>query len=93
MRLKRMEDLGGFMKCWQTDWIRGELEKAAYDRFKRLENGEDAKVGMNKYRVEETPKVEVFRVSPEIKEAAIKKVKKYRKESDNAKVRTALDRV
>lgn len=91
--LKRMEDLGGYMKCWETGWIRGEVEKAAYDRFKRLENGEDVKVGVNKYRVEEIPKVKAFRVSPEIEEAAIEKVKKYRQERDNAKTRAALDRV
>ena len=91
--LKRMEELGGFMKCWETGWIRGEVEKAAYDRFKRLENGEDVKVGMNKYRVEETPQVEAFRVSPEIEAAAVAKVKKYRQARDNAKTRAALEKV
>ena len=91
--LKRMEELGGFMKCWETGWIRGEVERAAYDRFKRLEKGEDVKVGMNKYRVEETPQVEAFRVSPEIEDAAVAKVKKYRQERDNAKTRAALEKV
>ena len=92
--MKRIEDMGGFMRCWETGWLRGELEKSAYERFKRLESAEEVKVGMNKYKVEESDaQIKAFRPSPQSEEVAIARVKKYRKERDNAKTEAALKKV
>src|SRR3990172_6141561 len=91
--IKRIDDIGGYLKGWESGWIRSEVEKSAYERLKKLETGEYVKVGVNKYRVEEFPKIPKFEVSREVEEAAIEKVRKYRESRDNNKVKDSLNRV
>ncbi|MDY6861501.1 MAG: acyl-CoA mutase large subunit family protein, partial [Thermodesulfobacteriota bacterium] len=38
--LKKMDDLGGYIKCWESGWIRGEVHKSAMERLGKLESGE-----------------------------------------------------
>ena len=91
--MKKMEDLGGYMKCWQTGWIRQQVEKSANERLKKLNEGKEAKIGVNKYRIEEVPKMTAFRVPPEVELKAIERVKKYRQGRDNSRVESALAKV
>jgi methylmalonyl-CoA mutase N-terminal domain/subunit len=91
--LKRIEDMGGYLKCWESGWIRSEVERSAYERLKRLESGEEVKVGVNRYRVEEFPKIPKFEVSREVEKAAIERVRRYRKERDGDRVKDALNSV
>ncbi len=91
--LQKMEEMGGYLKCWELGWIRREVEKSAYQRLQRLDRGEQVKVGVNKYRVEETSKIRAFRRPPGVEEATIEKLKKYRQERDNMRAQVALDKV
>jgi methylmalonyl-CoA mutase N-terminal domain/subunit len=91
--LKRIEDMGGYLKCWESGWVRSEVERSAYERLKRLESGEGVKVGVNRYRVEEFPKIPKFEVSKEVEESAIERVRRYRGERDVDRVKDALNRV
>jgi len=87
---KKIEGMGGYLKCWESGWLRAELEKSAYERFERLRQGKDAKVGVNKYRMEEVSKFQAFRRPPEAEEIAIERIRKYRKKRDNQKTEAAL---
>ncbi|MDY6862295.1 MAG: methylmalonyl-CoA mutase family protein, partial [Thermodesulfobacteriota bacterium] len=51
------------------------------------------KVGMNKYRMEDIPRVNVYRRPPEAEDAAIKGVKTYKNNRDNKKTEDALKNV
>ncbi len=91
--LKEIEDRGGYLKCWESGWLRGEVEKSAYERLQGLQSGKKVKVGVNKYRAEEAPKVKAFRPPREVEQKAIEKVKRYRQKRDNRKTEEALARV
>ena len=91
--LRMMEEMGGYLRCWESGWIRGEVEKSAYERLKGLEKGERVKVGVNKYRIEDFPRIPKFEVSREVERAAVERVRRYREERDGKKVKEALGRL
>ncbi len=88
--LKQMEEMGGYLKCWESGWIRKEVEKSAYRRFKDLKSGEKVKVGMNKYRTKDSSNYEPYRPSPGAEEKAVLRIKKYREERDDGRTSNAL---
>ena len=88
--LAQIEEQGGFLKSWESGWLRGQSEKGAYERLRKVDKGEKVKIGMNKYRMEEATTIPAFRPSPEAEKIAIERVQKYRKERDNDKTKAAL---
>jgi len=91
--LGQIEKLGGYLKCWESGWLRREVEREGARRFRRLQTGQKVKVGVNKNQVEREPKVKSYRRPPEAEEKAIRNVKAYRQNRDNTKVETALEKV
>ena len=88
--LDRIEELGGYLKCWESGWLRSQVEGEAAKRFRRLQTGEKVKVGVNKYRMEQVSEVRTYRRPPEIEQKAIKRVRRYREKRDNSKVSVSL---
>lgn len=76
--IAKIEKRGGFMKCWETGWLRSELANSAYDWRKRIDNGEKVVVGLNKFQSEVHRKTEVYKVDPHVKEIAVQRIKEYR---------------
>jgi len=89
----KIENMGGYLKCVESGWLRAEIEKSAYERFQRLDRGEDVKVGVNKYKVEEVSEAKAFRPRPEAEIKAVERIKKYREKRDNVKTEASLVRV
>lgn len=93
-KLNKMEELGGFMKCLESGWIKAEVESQAYERMRRLDKGEDVRVGVNKYRIEDRPPhLKVIRRPPELEDRIIDEVKSYKRERDHEKTRVALNKL
>jgi len=88
--MKKMDDLGGYYKCWESGFIKGEMQKNANKRFMQLQNCEKVKVGTTIYQVEDIPEYEPFRVPEGVEEKAVERIKKYRERRDPAKAGTAL---
>ncbi|MDO8785065.1 MAG: acyl-CoA mutase large subunit family protein, partial [Syntrophales bacterium] len=91
--LKKMDDMGGYLKCWESGWIRGEVERGGNERLRKIDKGEWVKVGLNKYRVEEVSPVRAFRCSEEAEKKAVARVKQYRTDRDQEKTKKALSKV
>lgn len=91
--LKKMADIGGYMKCWETGWIRGQIQQSAYDKIKKINNGEVVRVGVNKYRIEDIPKIKAFRRKLESEEKAIKRCMEYKQNRDQQKIDKCLAKV
>lgn len=91
--LKKMEDLGGYMKCWESGWIRSQIQGSAYKKIKKINSGEIVRAGVNKYRIEDIPKIKAFRREHESEEKAIKRCREYKKNRDQDKVDSVLTRV
>ncbi len=92
--MDEMDKRGGYLKCWESGWIRGQVQDAAFKRFKKLESGEAIKIGVNKYRIEETdPEANIYRRPIEVEEKAIERVRRYKANRNQEKVKAALEQV
>ncbi len=91
--LGQIEERGGYLKCWESGWLRKEVEREGARRFRKSQTGEKVKMGVNKNQVEQECEWECFRRPPEVEEKAILNVKEYRKNRDNKKVETAFEKV
>ncbi len=90
--LKKIDDLGGFIKCYETGWIRAEVARQAYERMKKIASREDVKVGFNKYKVEDSlPPIKVVRRPIELENSVIERVKKFKMERDAEKTKVGLN--
>jgi methylmalonyl-CoA mutase N-terminal domain/subunit len=91
--LEKIEDRGGFVKCWEEGWFRSQIEEEAYKWRKMLDRKERIVVGVNEYRTEEKTEVPVFRVDPEVERIMIERLEEFKKKRDNRKVKASLEHV
>jgi methylmalonyl-CoA mutase N-terminal domain/subunit len=89
--LKKIDELGGYLACWESGWLRNQVEIEAAKRFQGLQNGSKVKIGVTKYRVEEEPMANAYRRPPEAEERAVRRIKEYREERDQKKCAAALE--
>ncbi|MEM0262775.1 MAG: methylmalonyl-CoA mutase family protein [Saccharolobus sp.] len=92
--IDQVEKMGGMIKAIENGYPQAQIAESAYRLQKRIEEGDLVKVGVNMfYEPNWIGTTEIFRVDPEIRERVIQRLKKYRNERDNMKVRDALDKL
>ncbi len=92
MKLIGKIDEIGYIKCWEKGWFKQELFRSAYNWRESVDKGERIIVGLNKYQKEEEgKKVPVFQIDPRVEEIAVQRVREYRKNRDQAKVKQSLE--
>ncbi|MCX5999533.1 MAG: methylmalonyl-CoA mutase family protein [Chloroflexi bacterium] len=92
--VKKIESIGGMVQAITTGWIHKEYKAAIIDWEKKLASGEATVVGVNKFRMEKKPyEVPIFRPDPRSPDILIEKVKRLRRERDNAKATKALKKL
>ena len=88
--LDRIEELGGYLKCWESGWMRKQVEGEAAKRFRKLQTGEKVKVGANKYQMEEVSEAQTYRSPPEVEQRAIERLRAYKEGRNQIKAKEAL---
>ncbi|MDY7035922.1 MAG: methylmalonyl-CoA mutase family protein, partial [Thermodesulfobacteriota bacterium] len=89
--VEEIEDKGGYSKCWETGWLKSEIDKS-YQKWKEgVEKKEKVLVGVNKYVVSEKEREVTFQMDPEWEEIAVKRIKDFKAERDNDKTKRALE--
>lgn len=89
--MERIDSLGGILRCVEEGTIQKTLADQAYEVQKKLESGEMVKVGVNRFQIdEEDRELEVFEVDSKTLSRQIDRLKKIKKERDNARVESTL---
>jgi methylmalonyl-CoA mutase N-terminal domain/subunit len=86
--------LGGAIHALESGFIQGEIACSAYEQQKRMENGEQVIVGVNRYC--EATDVEFksfFKVNPESEKKQIERLSRVKQKRDNEKVKDRLEKV
>lgn len=86
----KIEAMGGAVVAIERGFIEAEISKSAYNDLKQIESGEKVVVGLNKYQVDEPTPMKLMKVDPGEEERQIEKLKRLRRERNNAKVTTTL---
>jgi methylmalonyl-CoA mutase N-terminal domain/subunit len=90
--MKQIDDMGGYIKCWESGWFKERITRSAYKWRERIDKGEKVKVGLNKYVVEKEPEVPIFKY-PDVEEEALRRLEEYKAKRDEEKVKEELQKM
>ena len=92
--MEEVEELGGMIKAIESGYIQKEVSRQAYIHEKKVQSGEIAKIGVNRYVVEEEmPQVEIHPFNPQVVEEQKRKLKEIKAQRDGKEVKEALLRL
>ncbi len=91
--MKKIESLGGSVKCVDSGYFRDQIARVAYEHQRRIEKDETIVVGVNKFVTDQVEPPEVLKVDPQLERNQIDKLKKLKAERDSGQVRTTLEAV
>jgi len=89
--LEEIESRGGFVRCWEDGWFRTQIEKEAYKWRVMVDRKEKIVVGVNEYVTEEEVQVPVFRVDPQVEKIMLGRLKEFKNNRDNERVKSYLE--
>lgn len=89
--LDEIEERGGTIKLIEEGWFQKHIADFAYETALRKQSGEKPVIGVNRYRMETSEKVEVHPYDPTTAERQISRLRRVRAERDEARVQALLD--
>jgi methylmalonyl-CoA mutase N-terminal domain/subunit len=91
--MKRIEEMGGAVEAIDSGYYHKAILDEAYKWEQEVNEGERVVVGVNKYRDEEEPAPEYFKVDPSMAARQREKLERLRAERDSATAEQALGRL
>jgi len=84
--IQKIDAMGGALRAIENGYIQNEIQEAAYAAQRRLENGEDIVVGVNKFQQDEEIVLEPLTIDPAIEAAQRRKLAELRQNRDQQKI-------
>lgn len=93
--INRIDDMGGALRAIEEGFVNQEINNAAYDFQRAIEDGNQVIVGVNQFSTEENPAdaIETLRVDPAIEAARREDLARLREERDADAVTEILGRI
>lgn len=91
--LKKIDDMGGAVKCVENGYFKDEIHNAAYAYQKEVEKGERIVVGLNKFTSDEQIKQSIMKIDESVEIKRAEKLKQLRIKRDNDKVNSLLKEI
>jgi methylmalonyl-CoA mutase, N-terminal domain len=88
--LKRIDAMGGMIKAIESGFVQSEIQRAAYDYQRAVENKDHVVVGVNDFIAEDQRHIPTLRIDPQIERAQVARLKALRAKRDAVKTKTAL---
>jgi methylmalonyl-CoA mutase, N-terminal domain len=88
--MRQVEDLGGAVAAIEHGFQKNEIEKAAYQLAKEVDEGERVVVGVNRFQIDTDEPYEPLRVDPAIEEQQAERIAKLRADRDGGEVERRL---
>ena len=90
--IQEVEELGGMAKAIEAGIPKLRIEEASAKTQARIDGGQQAVIGVNKYRPESEAPIDVLKVdNSAVRQMQIEKLNRLRKERDPAPLKAALD--
>ena len=88
--IEKIDELGGAVAAIEAGFMQDEIERAAFEWAKAVDDGEKVIVGVNKFVDAEIAEPEVFPIDPELERQQAQRVQDLRAERDQGAVDKAL---
>ena len=89
----RIEQLGGVVAAIKENFFQRELAEASFQYQAEVEAGQRVIVGVNRYKLEGEPELEILKIDPALERQQIDRVQALRARRDSAVAETALARL
>ena len=89
----RIEKLGGVVAAIKENFFQQELAEASFRYQSEVEAGQRVVVGVNRYKLEGEPELEILRIDPDLERQQIERVRALRASRDTAAAEAALARL
>ena len=86
----RIESAGGLLKAIKTGYLQREIAENSYRLSKRVEQGKDSVVGVNKYSKEEKEPIKFLKIDFKAQRSQLRRLAAVKRRRNEAKVKTAL---
>jgi methylmalonyl-CoA mutase N-terminal domain/subunit len=88
--LRKINAMGGMIKAIESGFVQTEIQRAAYDFQRAIEQREQVVVGVNDFVEKESRHIPTLRIDAEIERSQVSRVKALRAKRDSAKTTAAL---
>ena len=89
--IARIDEMGGAVDGIEAGFQQDEIEQAAYDYARSIDNDERVIVGVNKFNIGQEPEPKVFPIDPQLQVNQIASLKKFKADRDQALVAAKLE--
>jgi methylmalonyl-CoA mutase N-terminal domain/subunit len=89
----RIESAGGLLAAIKSGYLQREIAENSYRLSKRVEEGRDRIVGVNRYVVEERKPIETLKIDFKAQRSQVRRLRRVKRERDEAKVDAALAKI
>ncbi|HIE07251.1 MAG TPA: methylmalonyl-CoA mutase [Desulfarculaceae bacterium] len=91
--IDKIDDMGGILKAIDIGFPQKEIADAAFNYQSQVDAGEKIIVGVNKYQMDETLKVDLLTIDPLVEKRQRQRLAKIKEERDSAKVEACLNAI
>ena len=89
--IQRIDDMGGMVQAIAQGFPQGEIQDAAYQAQRDLEDKRQVVVGVNQFQIQEPPPTGLLRVDESVEHGQVEAIKQLRRERDNAAATRTTD--
>ena len=89
--IRRIDEMGGTLAAIENNFIRNEIQNAAFAYQQAIEKGDKIIVGVNRFQEAASAAPPVFRIDPEIEKRQIERVREVRASRAAGPAASALD--
>ena len=90
---EKIEGAGGLLNAIKSGYLQREIAENSYRLSKRVENGDDGVVGVNRYSISEETPINTLKIDFKAQKKQIRRLLAVRSERDEKKVRLHLDKL
>jgi methylmalonyl-CoA mutase N-terminal domain/subunit len=90
---EKIDAAGGLLNAIKSGYMQREIAENSYRLSKRVEDGQDGVVGVNKYYVKEDAPINTLKIDFKAQKKQVERLSRVRRERDGAKVDALLDRL
>lgn len=91
--IAKIDDIGGALSAIESGFVQSEIQEAAFQAQRRLENKADIVVGVNKFQVQEELTLEALKIDPSIEQEQHARLAALRASRDPERVEALLNQL
>ena len=91
--MRRVEEMGGSVRCIESGYFQDEIARSAYEQQKKIEAEEMIVVGVNKYRSDKPEVPRLLRVDPDLEKKQVERLQQLRARRNQKDVTHSLERL